>query len=100
MCKTKTENVRIICEEEVLVLRSTSDYPKRLYAKLQINETLVQFQLDSGASVNVLPEALYSSAMGPEVELRPTESTLLMYDRSELETAGIETTSVNNPQTR
>jgi len=57
--------------EEVLMVRAERDYPERLYTKLLLNETIVEFQLDSGVSVNVLPESTYVRALGLHTKLRP-----------------------------
>lgn len=103
VCKSRHENIHYsedVNFEEVLVLRSEQDYPKRLYAKLLINATIVEFQLDSGASVNVLPETTYVKALGRHTKLRPPSSALLMYDKSELKTLGIVHTRAYNPKTR
>ena len=89
------------CTEEVLVLQPEreSDFPKRLFAKLLLDKTTVQFQLDSGSSVNVLSEALFVATLGKRSKLRPPPTTLLMYDNTELKTSGIVTSAVTNPRT-
>ena len=79
MCRSKPDRVQYAegTEEEVLVLRPEreSDFSKRLYAKLILAEKTVQFQLDSGSSVNVLPEAIYFATIGKQSNLRPPPNT-------------------------
>ena len=86
---------------EILALQRQieRDFPKRIYAKLEISGEIYRFQLDSGASVNVLPETIYRGLPGQQ-HLRPATSSLFMYDKSELETCGgIIETEVGNPKT-
>ena len=99
VCK-KSRTDRVQCaEEEVLVLRSEreSDFPKRLYAKLRLANATVQFQLDSGSSVNILPKSLFEATIGKESQLKPPPKMLLMYDSTELKTSGLVTSEVTNP---
>ena len=105
MCRSRFENVRFAdmensSDEELLVLESqrVAEYPKRIYARLELAGEVFKFQLDSGASVNVLPESIYRATVGNK-KLRPPQSTLFMYDNSELKTSGILTTTVRNPKT-
>ena len=102
-CKSRDEQVNYTDVDSddnyVLMLKSEHDYPKRLYASLSVGDSLIKFQLDSGASVNVLPESVFSSVVGRRAQLRPAESTLLMYDRTELKTSGVATVRVTNPKT-
>ena len=82
MCKSKPENLQYTDvytgsrQEDILVLGkpSVDDYPKRLFAKLLVGNELVQFQLDSGASVNVLPEEQFRTALGRQAILKPALS--------------------------
>ena len=106
VCKQwRSENVKftdtqLTDEEEILVLRRQQerDFPKRLYAKLELAGKLFPFQIDSGASVNVLPEDVFRNLPGRHI-LQPPPSTLFMYDKSELQTSGIFATEVRNPKT-
>ena len=43
-------------EEEIFAVESTSKYSRKLFAKLNIGDSLVRFQLDCGATVNNLSE--------------------------------------------
>ena len=87
-------------EEEVLLAlqRHEEDYPKKIFAKLKVGNSLIRFQLDSGASVNVLPEEIFISEFGSEIQLKTPESTLRMYDKSELPTLGTFKTIIMNPK--
>ena len=105
MCRSRSENVRFAdmknsSDEEILVLESQreAEYPKRIYARLELAGEVVKFQLDSGAPVNVLPESIYRTVIGNK-RLRPPQSTLFRCDNSELKTSGILTTTVRIPKT-
>ena len=91
MCISRTDRVQYAqCDddEQVLVLEGAkeTDFPKRIFAKLRVGDThtMIDFQLDSGSSVNILSEAVYQSAIGRRFKLRPPVSTLLMYNKTEL----------------
>ena len=104
LCRTHSENLncselQTSDEEEVLLAlqRKEEDFPKKLYARLEVGKSIIEFQLDSGASVNVLPEEVYLAEFGQSTHLKPPEATLLMYDKSELPTIGI-LKAIRNPK--
>ena len=105
MCRSRFKNVRFAdmensSDKELLVLESQreAEYPKRIYARLELAGEVFKFQLDSGASVNVLPESIYRTAVGDKRLLSP-QLTVFVYDNSELKTSEILTTTVRNPKT-
>jgi len=55
--------------------------------------------LDCGATVNLLSEQMAKKALGDQFNLRPAESSLKIYDNSELSTIGMLTATVENEKT-
>ena len=56
--------------EVVEVVNSASNKKKGIYTEMLIDETPIKFQIDSGATVNVIPKKYIQSAIQPErVEL-------------------------------
>ena len=90
-CKTKLKNKNRIHAvnydydssetETVSVVRNTSG---GIYAKLKIEKTgeMVQFQIDSGATVNVI-----SANLAPN-ELEESSCTLKMYNKTNIQPVG------------
>ena len=60
----------------------------------------VRFQLDCGATVNLIPHKLLTKALGSSVICRPPETELLMFDKTKLKTIGMITASITNPKTQ
>ena len=54
---------------------------------MQVGGRIIRFLLDCGATVNLLPETLIRD-LGRLHEIRPAESTLRMFDKTELSTSG------------
>ena len=67
-------------DEELLTLSDTDG--ERWYSKLNIDTKSVKFQFDMCSTVNLLPETIVRD-IGRMAEIRPAESTLRMFDRSE-----------------
>ena len=69
--------------------------PKRkaIYAKMMIEERNVRFQLDSGASVNIVPEKFISKT---PINRKPTK--LCMWNGASLQSKGSCTLEVTNPK--
>ena len=87
-------------EEYALQVESTARYQKRLYAKMKVNNKEIRFQIDCGATVNVLPKEMYIKAFqDPDLtKLRPANTTLIMYDKSHVNLLGKIKTTVVNPR--
>jgi len=101
VCQSKTGGHRgarrdvneIDTDEELLTLGDTD--ADRWYTRMKIGNRTVRFLLDCGATVNLLPEALVKS-LGRLNEVRPAVATLRMFDRSELQTRGMITVTVEH----
>ena len=65
----------------------SSSQPSKIYASMTINSQETRFQLDSGATVNVLPLKTYVeiSADKDLKELKPPNTTLVMFNKSKLQ---------------
>ena len=63
-------------------------FPKRLFATVNVGKTPVRFQLDSGASCNVISAKTLENCLG-EVELKKTTKRLSMYNRTTVQPLGL-----------
>jgi len=74
--------------------------PKKIFATMVVKETSVKFQLDSGATVNILPVEIYHEVQkDPELKhLKNTQSTLVMFNNSELKPLGTVELQTRNPK--
>ena len=77
---------------------STDRYPKKLHATMVLpGATEVNFQLDCGATVNVLPQSVYATLPRDTGKLETANSTLVMFNKTELTPLGKQRLSVQNP---
>ena len=74
-------------------------FKKKLFVRLNVGDSLVRFQMDSGASVNICCEAVARKALGQNYSVRPADAILRMFDNTILNTVGMITTTVVNPKT-
>ena len=74
--------------------------PKKIFATLVLKETQVKFQLDSGATVNILPVEIYQEVQrDPELKhVKKTQTTLVMFNNSELKPLGTVELQTCNPK--
>jgi hypothetical protein len=70
----------------------------RWYAQLSIHRRRLRFLLDSGATVNMLPEKLVTQ-LGMTSEVKPSMTSLRMYNKEKLHTTGVIKLPVYNPKT-
>ena len=75
--------------------------PKTILTTMVLKETSVKFQLDSGATVNILPVEIYQEVQkDPELKpLKNTQTTLVMFNNSEhkpLKTVELQTHNPKN----
>ena len=59
---------------------------KKIYANMRLRDVTVTFQLDCGATVNILPVDIYQQIFNdPQMKrLQQTQTTLVMFNKSEL----------------
>ena len=72
-----------------------SVFPKQLFAYMEVEGQRVRFQLDLGASCNVIRR----QDLVPTVVLEKTNQTLCFYNRSQLRPLGKCLVNMNNPKT-
>ena len=62
-------------------------YPKKVYATINVGTVPVQFQLDSGATCNVISKETLQQCLG-EIKLEKSSRVLTMYNKSTLKPVG------------
>jgi len=83
----------------VLTSNKSQEVKRKLFASLMLGQSTIRFLLDCGATVNLLSEEIAKKALGSEYKMRPAQSNLRMYDKTELKTVGMITATVINPKT-
>ncbi len=112
--KRPKEKIQMVDDEDeyVLTLSETecvnslnSDhgqkYPKRIFSKMVMNRKEVDFQLDCGSTVNIIPETLYCQIYDdPSMEKvdKNVNTTLRMYNGTVTKPVGKRRVSVHNPK--
>ena len=81
----------------------TKDSPKKIFANMQLRDETVKFQLDCGATVNILPVDIYQQIYrDPQMtRLQPSHTNLVMFNKSEVKPLGrvkVETLNPKNEQ--
>ncbi|XP_051782584.1 uncharacterized protein K02A2.6-like [Erpetoichthys calabaricus] len=66
------------------VTKSQDGQPCQLFAAMQLRNNLVKFQLDCGATCNIIPINL----VNPDVQIQKTDQVLVMYNKSTLKPVG------------
>ena len=93
-------------------MRSSSDYEyvqtvekvhsvskkKKITAQMVFNNQTVQFQVDCGSSVNILPETLYKKLCSDPENLIEANMTLVMFNKSETKPLGKKRLTLRNPR--
>ena len=77
------------------IVSTVTDGTDEIYAEMLIDETPVKFQIDCGASANLLP-AKYTNGYQRD----PCKKTLLMWNKSEVKPLGTTRLKLRNPQNR
>lgn len=81
---------------ELQVLAHVDDFPaSKMCAELELHNQVVKFQLDTGASCNVIGEHVLPKGL----RATPTRKTLSLYDHSTIIPRGVHRTWVTNPRT-
>ncbi|KAL6471864.1 hypothetical protein MHYP_G00205140 [Metynnis hypsauchen] len=102
----KTKAVHSVMEaeheqvQEILSLQSQlegrSKFGKQVFATMLIGEKPVKFQLDCGASCNIIPIQL----LNQDTQLEKTKQVLVMYNKSTLNPLGKCRIKIRNPRNR
>ena len=73
---------------------------RKIFATMVLKETSVKFQLDKGATVNILPVEIYQAVQkDPElIHLKNTKTTLVTFNNSELKPLGTVQSQTRNPR--
>ena len=89
-----------MANEYVLVVNEQNRSTRTVTANMNIGRETLNFQLDSGATVNVLPESEYIRVTGDSnlQHLDRAESKLLMYNKTEVIPTGQRILTVKNPK--
>ena len=83
-------------ESQVIRVHVASDleYAKKLLTTINVENTPVKFQLDSGATCDLIP----AKFLRIEAELFPTRKLLAMYNNTIMKPLGTCTVAVSNPK--
>jgi hypothetical protein len=109
MCTSRAKNRKQACnllddesdsDSIFAVNNRTGPIKRKIFANLFISDTPVRFQIDCGATINLLPLSVVKDVYGASFKkaIRPSESILTLYDGSVLETVGMATVTVANPK--
>ena len=72
--------------------------PNKVFVTLSVNDKEEHFQLDSGATVNVMSDITLSKLCGNINQLESCNTTLVMFNRSEVKPIGKKKICVLNPK--
>ena len=94
------EYVAILENEEWIDTVHNEEHPNKVFVTLAINSVEEKFQLDSGATVNVLSEETLKRLCGitEASKLDKCNKTLVMYNKSQVKPIGKKSLSVVNPK--
>ena len=98
--QAKVHTVDMANDEYVLVVNQQNSYSRTVTANMVIGKERVNFQLDSGATVNVLHESEYRRVTDDcnLQHLDRAESRLLIYNKTEVIPTGQRILTVKNPK--
>lgn len=80
--------------EEVNQIRQKQSKPEQLFAGMMIDNNIVNFQIDCGATCNIIPINL----LNPDVKMEHTDKVLVMYNKSRLCPLGKCKVKMTNPK--
>lgn len=94
------EYVAYVEVQETVSAVDDGKHSNKLLATMILNGVEVKFQLDSGATVNLMPEEIYKRVYGEEsmASLDKTDVTLVMYNKAEEKPVGKKRVRVINPK--
>ena len=88
------EFITSIClEEEYISQVSDNEYPKEIYAEMIINGSSLSFQVDCGASVNILPLKYVG-----DCAIKPSKKSLRMWNGTNVTPVGLTRVIMRNPK--
>ncbi len=88
---------------ETVGVLNTKNRHKKIFAAMRLGNETINFQLDSGSTVNILPIDVYKKAVHDSqgTQLQSSKATLVMFNKSELKPLGsikLETVNPRNNQ--
>jgi transposase InsO family protein len=100
ICRSKQSNEKCdsLIEESLLSLRSPAD--KRWYMNAQVDGLKMNFLLDTGSTANVIPMSALKLLHRRLSDLKPSRSTLSMFDNTKLHTFGILSAQLTHNKTK
>ncbi|XP_055492867.1 uncharacterized protein K02A2.6-like [Leucoraja erinacea] len=81
-------------DETVNQVKNSHSQGQQLFAGMKIGEKLVDFQIDCGATCNIIPIDL----LNPDTQLEHTDKVLVMYNKTKLTPLGTCKVKVRNPR--
>lgn len=90
------EDVLCITTETVNAVGNEDKKDSQLFAHMLLGQQLVKFQLDCGASCNIVPFSL----LNPDTQMEKTNQVLVMYNKSTLTPVGKCRIKLRNPRNR
>ena len=80
-------------------MNGVEDYPSKLHAEMMLSDYRVDFQLDSGSTVNIISEDDYKAIYGDYKvkHLQKSTSKLVMYNKTEIRSLGKRKLKIINP---
>ena len=90
---TKPQNVHVLTPAHKEKDRA---YPEKVFARLKVDGRLVKFQIDTGASCNILSK----SVVGRPEQIQPTNKILCLYNLPNMTLMGSYRARVVNPATQ
>lgn len=92
----ETDTVKEVDTETVVDVMETDKVKNTqlLYAGMLLGKDMVRFQIDCGASCNIIPMNL----LNPDTKLQHTKSILVMYNKSKLRPLGKYKVKIRNPR--
>ena len=82
--------------EEILAVSHNQSTSKAIYCEMVLGKVPIKFQIDCGATVNVIPSHLVS----PSIDVAPTDVTLRMWNNSMVKPKGQANLKLRNPKTK
>lgn len=95
--KEDDDYITVVDERASVDAVTYSAHPNKVFAALVVNNTKERFQLDSGATVNVMSDYTLSKLCADFHQLENCNTTLVMYNLSEVKSIGKKKLRILNP---